>query len=64
MKKMKAKIVKILRQWCERKVIEMIEAEYCQNHTYAHWHAAQIQCVKNSWIFTREKVLSLFLIDM
>ncbi len=36
MKKMKAKIVKILRQWCERKVIEMIEAEYCQNHTYAH----------------------------
>ena len=30
---------------------QMIAAEYCPNHLYI----AQIQCVRNSWIFEREK---------
>ena len=32
--KMKAEIGKILRQWCERKAIEMIAAECCLNHVH------------------------------
>ena len=32
--KMKAEIGKILRQWCERKVIEMIAAQCCPDYIH------------------------------
>ena len=51
--KMKAEIKKILRQCCERKAIEMTDI-------YAASCTSQIQCVRNSWIFEREKFSHYF----
>ena len=56
--KMKAEIGKILRQLCERKAIEMIGEECYLDHI--HMLIGIPQCVRNSWIFEREKFSHYF----
>ncbi len=59
--KMKAEIGKILRELCERKGIEIIAAECCPVlYTYADSYTAQIQRIRNCWIFERKKFLNYF----
>ena len=51
-------IGKILVQSCERKAIEVIGAKCCPDHI--HMLIGIPRCVRNSWIFEREKFSHYF----
>ncbi len=59
--KMKAEIGKILRELCERKGIRDHSSRMLSgSYTYADSYTAQIQRIRNCWIFERKKFLNYF----
>ena len=53
--KLKRDIGKILRQLCERKGVEIIEAEACKDHIHAGKYTAENKCVIIYRVFKREE---------
>lgn len=49
----KTDIGKILRKLCEQKGVNIIEAEACPDHIYAHRDITEVQCCSNNGISKR-----------